>query len=49
MVKCSHGSDSYFHDAAGRWSEGFEKNKGVGLVLASIAEAMVVQRSSPQQ
>lgn len=48
VVKCSHGSDSYFHDDAGRWSEGFEKNKGVGLVLASVAEAMVVQHSRPQ-
>lgn len=40
-VMNSHCSESYFHDSNGKWTKGFEENKGVGLLLASAAEGCV--------
>lgn len=37
----SHCSECFFHDAAGRWTDGFQKNQGAGLLLASAAQALV--------
>lgn len=41
QLMCSHCSECYFHDDAGRWTKGFEENKGIGLMLASAAEGCV--------
>lgn len=37
----SHCSECFFHDDAGRWTDGFQKNQGAGLLLASAAQALV--------
>lgn len=37
LLTCSHCSECYFQDASGRWTEGFEKNKDVGLMLAAAS------------
>lgn len=33
----SHCSESYFKDETGRWADGFEKNKDIGLFLAAAS------------
>ena len=36
-----HGSEQYFRDESGRWTDGFEKSKDTGLMLAAASMGLV--------
>ena len=37
VLTASHCSENYFKDETGRWTDGFEKNKDIGLFLATAS------------